>query len=114
LSEQHPPGKPETVKPVTEQRAPFCFPCLEFDDASAVFGLGRSTAAHAEGQKVTVSKDTIRRWRREAADRRAAAVGVTDPQARIGLLNAARSYDELADHAETFIESAADERSDAD
>jgi hypothetical protein len=63
---------------------------------------------------VTVSKDTIRRWRREAADRRAAAATAADPQARRGLLNAARSYDELADNAERRIESAADERSDAD
>ena len=67
-----------------------------------------------EGDGVTVSKDTIRRWRREAADRRASAATMADPQARRGLLNAARSYDELADNAETIIGSAADGRSEAD
>ena len=76
--------------------------------------LGEVRQLMREGHRVTVSKDTIRRWRREAADRRAAAASVADPQARIGLLNAARSYDELADHAETLIESAANERSNAD
>lgn len=76
--------------------------------------LGKARQLMREGHSVTVSKDTIRRWRREAADRRAAAATVADPQARRGLLNAARSYDELADNAERRIESAADERSDAD
>jgi len=76
--------------------------------------LGKARQLMREGYSVTVSKDTIRRWRREAADRRAAAATVADPQARRGLLNAALSYDELADNAERRIESAADERSDAD
>ena len=75
--------------------------------------LGEARQLMREGHRVTVSKDTIRRWRREAADRRAAAAKMADPQARLGLLNAARSYDELADNAETLTESAAGERPDA-
>lgn len=75
------------------------------------FGEGRQL--RREGHRVTVSKDTIRRWRREAADRRAAAATMADPQARLGLLNAARSYDELADNAELLIDGAGDS-SDAD
>ena len=76
--------------------------------------FGEARQLMREGQRVTVSKDTIRRWRREAAARRAAAATMADPQARLGLLNAARSYDELADNAETIIADAADERFDAD
>ena len=76
--------------------------------------LGQARQLRREGHRVTVSNDTIRRWRREAAERRAAAATVADPQARIGLLNAARSYDELADNAEASIASTADERPDAD
>jgi thioesterase domain-containing protein len=75
--------------------------------------LGEARQLTREGRSVTVSMDTIRRWRREAADRRAAAAAVADPQARLGLLNAARSYDDLADSAEEFIDGAG-ERSDAD
>ena len=63
---------------------------------------------------MTASKDTIQRWRQKAADRRAAAAAMADPQARLGLLNAARSYEELADNAETIIADAADGTSDAD
>jgi len=62
---------------------------------------------------VTVSKGTIRRWRMEADERRASAARMTDPQARLGILNAARIYDELANNAEAHFESAADERPDA-
>ncbi|HEX6843194.1 MAG TPA: hypothetical protein VF113_16795 [Stellaceae bacterium] len=76
--------------------------------------FGQARQLMREGHRVTVSSDTIRRWRREAADRRAAAATMADPQARLGLLNAARSYDELADNAETLIGSAVDEKSDAD
>jgi hypothetical protein len=63
---------------------------------------------------VTVSRDTIRRWRLAASERRAAAAKMTDPKARLGLLNAARSYDDLADSAEAPGDGAAGERSDAD
>ena len=76
--------------------------------------FGEARRLMREGHSVTVSSDTIRRWRREAADRRAAAATMADPQARVGLLNAARSYDELADNAEALIGSAADEKSEAD
>jgi hypothetical protein len=76
--------------------------------------LGEARQLMREGHRVTVSEDTIRRWRREAVDRRAAAATMADPQARRGLLNAARSYDELADNAERRSESADDERPDAD
>jgi len=76
--------------------------------------LGKARQLRREGHRVTVSKDTIRRWRRDAAERRAAAATVADPQARLGLLNAARSYDELADNAEAITGSAADGISDAD
>ena len=63
---------------------------------------------------MTVTRDTIQRWRMAADERRAAAAKMADPQARLGMLNAARSYDDLADSAEAQRESAADERSDAD
>jgi len=76
--------------------------------------FGEARRLMREGHSVTVSSDTIRRWRREAADRRAVAATMADPQARLGLLNAARSYDELADNAEALIGSAADEKSEAD
>jgi hypothetical protein len=75
--------------------------------------FGEARQLRREGHRVTVSKDTIWRWRREAADRRAAAATMADPQARLGLLNAARSYDELADNAELLIDGAGDS-SDAD
>ena len=75
---------------------------------------GAARPLRREGRSMTVSRDTICRWRREAAARRAAAAGVADPQARLGLLNAARSYDELADNAETLLAGAADESPDGD
>ena len=56
---------------------------------------------------VTIDKDTIRRWRQEAQRRRASAAAMDDPQARLGMLNAARSYDEMADEAEARADGAA-------
>jgi hypothetical protein len=71
-------------------------------------------AGHAEEHAVTVTRDTIQRWRMAADERRAAAATMTDPKARLGMLNAARSYDDLADSAEAQRDSAAGERSDAE
>jgi hypothetical protein len=59
---------------------------------------------------VAIDKDTIRRWRSEADARRIWAAGMADLQARLGILNAARSYDALADNAEARVAGAADER----
>lgn len=58
---------------------------------------------------MSVTRDTIRRWRMAAEERRAAAAKLTDPQARRGMLNAARSYDDMADSAEASCDTADDE-----
>ncbi len=42
----------------------------------------------------------IRSWRKRAEELRAAAENVKDPMARRGMLNAAASYDRLADAGE--------------
>lgn len=103
-----------SVKRITEARAPFCFPWLRSSAKRLPRLKLESAAGHAEGQTVTVTKDTIQRWRMAADERRAAAAKMADPQARLGMLNAARCYDDLADSAEAQRDSAADERSDAD
>jgi hypothetical protein len=61
---------------------------------------------------VTDETQSIRRWRMKADELKAAAENMTDRLARIGLLNAARSYDEMANHAEARLQGNRDQKPD--
>jgi hypothetical protein len=48
----------------------------------------------------------------KADELRAAAQNMTDPSARIGMLNAARTYDEIANNAEARLQGKPDHKPD--